>query len=210
MKTEIWDKVARPPKDALKQIKGGRLKGMTDINPQWRFQVMTELFGPCGIGWRFEVVNIWSEEGANAEKAAFALVNLFIKQDEKWSDAIPGVGGNSLIAKESAGLRTNDEAYKMAVTDALSTAMKAIGVGADIYAGRWDGSKYAEKEAPPTVKIDQKQKKAFYDQAIKCLEEGDEHGLKELWAEWGNEEKVVLWGMFNSQQRSTMKQMQGT
>ena len=41
---EIWNKVARPPKTALKQIKGGRLSGMTDISPQWRYEVLTEQF----------------------------------------------------------------------------------------------------------------------------------------------------------------------
>ena len=33
----------------------------------------------------------------------------------------------------------------MAVTDAFSTSLKMIGVAADIYAGRWDGSKYNEQ-----------------------------------------------------------------
>ena len=38
----------------------------------------------------------------------------------------------------------------MAVTDALSTALKMLGVAADIYSGRWDGSKFrdAESERP--------------------------------------------------------------
>ena len=34
----------------------------------------------------------------------------------------------------------------MAITDALSVAMKMIGVAADIYAGRWDGSRYNEQD----------------------------------------------------------------
>ena len=50
-----------------------------------------------------------------------------------------------LVEKEKAGLHFNDEAYKMAETDALSVAMKALGVGANIYSGMSDGSKYAPK-----------------------------------------------------------------
>ena len=38
----IYESLARPPKDALKEIGGGKLKGLTDINPQWRYKVMTE------------------------------------------------------------------------------------------------------------------------------------------------------------------------
>ena len=36
----------------LKRISGGSLNGMTDINPVWRFQALTEAFGPCGFGWK--------------------------------------------------------------------------------------------------------------------------------------------------------------
>ena len=61
-------------------------------------------------------------------------------------EPIVGVGGNHLVTKEKAGLRNNDECWKMAVTDALSVALKMLGVAADIYAGRWDGSKFRDEE----------------------------------------------------------------
>ena len=47
---KLWEAVKQPPASALKPIGGGRLKGMTDIKPQWRYLVMTEQFGPCGFG----------------------------------------------------------------------------------------------------------------------------------------------------------------
>ena len=56
-----------------------------------------------------------------------------------------------LVAQESSGLRASDEAYKMAITDALSVALKVLGVAADIYAGLWDGSKYLD-ELPQKIK----------------------------------------------------------
>jgi len=43
----------------------------------------------------------------------------------------------------------SDEAYKMAITDALSVALKALGVGSEIYRGRWDGSKYRDDTSAP-------------------------------------------------------------
>ena len=55
-----------------------------------------------------------------------------------------------MVVKESGGLHINDEAYKMAVTDALSVALKMLGVGADVYMGLYDGSKY--KDAPEPTK----------------------------------------------------------
>ena len=147
-----WEAVRTPPEEALKKITGGRLKGMTDIKPQFRYQVMTEVYGLCGIGWKYELVDRWLEDGSEGQKVAFAEVNLFIKVDGEWSDAIPGTGGSMLITKESAGLHTNDECYKMAMTDALSVAMTKIGVASDIYMGLWDGSKYKDK--PPEKRQD--------------------------------------------------------
>jgi hypothetical protein len=146
---ELWNKVKRPPLTALKQIGAGRLKGMTDINPQWRIEAITEHFGQCGIGWHYEIVRLWTEEGAQGELMGFAHINLYTHKDGKQSLPIVGVGGSALVAKETAGLRANDEGYKMAITDALSVAMKQLGFGSDIYMGRFDGSKYKDEAPAP-------------------------------------------------------------
>lgn len=151
MSTDIhqYHGLSQPPAWALKKIQGGRLTGMTDINPQWRIQAMTEAYGLCGVGWKFEVVAKWTEPGPEGQVFVFADVHLYVKVDGEWSDPIPGNGGNKLVEKESRGLHANDEAFKMAITDALSTAMKMIGVAADIYAGMWDGTKYKRGAEPP-------------------------------------------------------------
>jgi len=149
---EIYDALKQPPREALRTIQGGRLAGKTDINPQWRYKAMTEQFGVCGIGWKYEIVRVFSEPASESQVFAFAEVHLFIKQGDKWSDPIPGYGGSMLVEKERAGLHSSDEGYKMAITDALSTAMKMLGVAADIYAGLWDGTKY--RDAPQDEKKD--------------------------------------------------------
>ena len=52
-----------------------------------------------------------------------------------------------VCAKERSGMNCSDECYKMALTDALSVAAKALGVGADIY---WqaDATKYTADTTP--------------------------------------------------------------
>lgn len=162
----IYESLARPPKDALKEIGGGKLKGMTDINPQWRYKVMTEKFGLIGVGWKYEVQKLWTEQGAGGEVLAFAQVAVFVKDGENWSDPIEGIGGSKLVALEKERPVSNDEGYKMAVTDAFSTALKMLGVAADIYAGRWDGSKYrdAPDQLPPKA---QAVKDAFNGEVVK-------------------------------------------
>jgi len=144
---DIWNNVKTPPPEALKEIKGGRLNGMTDIRPQWRYEKITEQFGPCGIGWKFEVTKLWLEPCSDDQVAAFANINLYYKYDGEWSEPIPGNGGSMFIKKETRSMHSSDEVYKMAITDALGGAAKMIGVAADVYSGR---SKYSTP--PPSYK----------------------------------------------------------
>lgn len=138
---EIYEKVRQCPQNALKPIQAGRLKGKSDINPMWRIKALTELFGVCGIGWYYEINRQWQEVGANGEITAFCNISLYIKVNDEWSKPIQGTGGSMFIAKEKNGLYTSDECYKMALTDAISVACKALGVAADVY---WntDNTKY--------------------------------------------------------------------
>lgn len=143
----LYERLRSVPDNAKKPIKGGRLNGMTDISPMWRIKKLTEEFGPCGFGWKYTLDKQWVEVGADGVVMAFCNISLHIKQDGVWSDGIPGTGGASLVAKEKSGLYSSDEAFKMALTDALSVACKALGMGADVY---WDkDSKYDEPPAPP-------------------------------------------------------------
>ncbi|MCK4499913.1 hypothetical protein KAU11_05405, partial [Candidatus Babeliales bacterium] len=148
---KFWNQCNQPPSWALKKIQAGRLKGKSDISPQWRYQVLTEMFGPCGIGWKFTVDKLWTEPGSHEQVFAFAQISLFVKTEEQWSEPIPGAGGSMLVAKEKAGLYSSDEAYKMSITDALSTACKMLGIAADIYAGLFDGAKYANPHQPKSA-----------------------------------------------------------
>jgi hypothetical protein len=141
----IYNKVRSVPPEAQKKIGGGRLSGMTDINPMWRLKSLTEQFGICGIGWKYEITDKRLEKGAKEEIAAFVDINLYIKVDGEWSAAIPGTGGSSFVANESKGLYTSDECFKMALTDAISVACKALGFGADVYWDK-DRTKYTGNE----------------------------------------------------------------
>lgn len=146
----IYNKVREVPKNAQKTIGGGKLKGMTDINPQWRIQTLTEQFGPCGFGWYYEVTNKCIEYIGD-EACAFVDINLFINYNGEWSKPIPGSGGAKALAQEKNGPYVSDECYKMATTDAISVACKQLGIGADIYwaQGR---SKYSPEVAEETKK----------------------------------------------------------
>jgi len=144
---ELWEKVRSCPIEAQKKIGAGRLANMTDINPVWRIKTLTEQFGPCGQGWYAPITEKWIDEGAKGEKVVNVQIDLYVKKDGEWSKPIQGIGGSKLIESETAGLHTNDEAYKMAYTDALSVSCKALGLAADIYWDK-DKTKYTKSETP--------------------------------------------------------------
>jgi len=129
------------PEEAQKQFNNGSFSG-TDINPMWRIKKLTEMFGPCGVGWYYEVISERSEAILETVMAIVDL-NLYIKVDGEWSKPIFGTGGNTLIRTTKTGPKPSDEGYKMALTDALSVACKALGIGADIYFSK-DKTKYTQ------------------------------------------------------------------
>lgn len=137
---EIYNKFRVVPKEAQKPIESGRLKGKTDINPMWRIKMLTEQFGPCGLGWYIDIVDRWVEN-VNAQICVQVRIKLYVKYEEGWSDPIEGIGGSMLYGKGVGTDTISDEAYKMAYTDAISVACKALGMAADIYYEK-DSTKY--------------------------------------------------------------------
>lgn len=141
----------KPPEDALKSIGGGAK--LTDINPQWRVEIMTEIYGLCGIGWKYEVGEPLIQNAGN-DVMIFLPVSLYIKDNttKEWSAPITAYGGDFLVK----GNKGKEEGYKGCLTDALGKAMSYIGIASDIYRGCWDGSKYTTKSVvddgkPPAV-----------------------------------------------------------
>lgn len=156
---KIYESFRKVPNEAQREIEGGKLKGFTDINPMWRIKKLTELFGPCGIGWKAPILEKWTETGANGEVIANVKIGLSIKYQGVWSEPIDGIGGSMLINTEKSKLTSNDEAFKMAYTDALSVACKMLGGGADVYFEK-DRTKYDTEGDGTTPKTTQTQNKS--------------------------------------------------
>lgn len=75
-----YTKLATPPVSALGAIQGGRNKGKSDINPQWKYEAMTEVYGLCGLGWKFAIDETNIIDLPNGEKMIFMKVALHIKE----------------------------------------------------------------------------------------------------------------------------------
>lgn len=194
---KFYEELRKAPEEALKTIQAGRLKGMSDVNPMWRIKVMTQAFGVCGFGWKYEITNQWTEAYGNEVKV-FTNINLYINVDGEWSEPIPGTGGSSVVAAEHSGLYVSDEAYKMALTDALSVAMKALGVAADVYFradAKYD-TKYSQDEYVAQAKNETKKvEKKVEDKVEKKVEYDD--NLKKLISECTSSEAVgAIWNAY--------------
>ena len=145
---KIYEAGRAVPADAIKPIKGGKLMGMSNINPMWRIKKLTELFGVCGSGWGYRIM---SKDIYPCGEETIAIVDIILW----WMDGdkrceVEGTGGSKLIALEKGKPVANDEAFKMALTDAISVASKALGIGADVYWAE-DRTKYdlPEEESKP-------------------------------------------------------------
>lgn len=139
--TKLWDLLGRTDPSHTKAFtRGGGFKG-TAIKPMWSYRRMTEEFGPCGLGWGvgdpvFQVV-----PGCDGEVLVYCTASVWYRHEER-DCRVYGVGGDKVVNKFSSGLKSDDEAFKKAFTDAVTNALKLIGVGADVHMGMFDDNKY--------------------------------------------------------------------
>jgi len=139
-KTELWDRLGKTdPKHTSKFQRAGGFKG-TAIKPIYSIHRMTEEFGPCGAGWGINEPTFQLVHG-NDEVLVYCYVSIWHGTRD---NTVFGVGGDKAIGKNRNGAFTDDEAFKKAFTDAITNAMKYIGVSADVHMGLFDDSKYVE------------------------------------------------------------------
>lgn len=151
---KLYNALKNTEKEAQKKITGGRLNGFTDINPMYRIKKLTEQFGAYGEGWYFDItreeilqggISI-TDKGTLVEQKAFVDILLYYKlANGEWSKGLVGMGGASFVSNEKSGQYTNDECFKMALSDAIGGACKLLGMSADIYYSQ-DTSKYPTQE----------------------------------------------------------------
>jgi hypothetical protein len=139
----LWNKLKRTDPRATKPFtRSGGFRG-TQIDPAWRLQAMTEVFGPVGQGWGYEQLE-WTVQ----ERMVFACVRVWYRDPDTGERCFTGPqwGGTEMVRRRRDGSEEpNDEAFKMSVTDALGKCLLELGLAADIYLGLFDDSKYREE-----------------------------------------------------------------
>ena len=161
----LWNALGKTDPAHTKQFKrSGGFSG-TALKPIWVEKRLTELFGPCGIGWGTDEPSFRIVE-AGDEMLVYCTVRGWYLDNGTRAE-VYGVGGDKVVSKTKYGLSTDDEAFKKACTDAIGNAFKHVGVGADIHMGQFDDSKYvqavakefaANDEAAPVAEVAGKEK----------------------------------------------------
>lgn len=158
---DLWHSVERTDPAHTKPITGKAYSGNSP-KPHFIIFKATETFGPCGIGWGFEIIEEKLLEGAMLEPGFYEKIHMArIRVWYEWNGkrgTVEHVGQTVFSGRRSAGKPfTDEDAPKKSVTDGLIKALSMIGFAGDIFLGRYDDSKYvselkreiAEEKAPP-------------------------------------------------------------
>jgi len=133
----IWDRVCITPPEKTRPFYTSSNKFLTDVNPMWRVEKLTEVFGPCGYGWGYDIIERWKDTWGTSE-CCYVMLKLWYMQNGAKFCTGPQIGGTEV--KYSP-----DECWKMSITDALGKCAALLGVAADVYLGTFDTSKYRDK-----------------------------------------------------------------
>lgn len=151
---KIWNTFADIDPAYTKPITGKSYKG-TSPNPQYVIRCLTEIFGPVGKGFGWEVL----EDGFQPlgdEVLHWCRVRFW---HEDRANCFESYGQTKALMKTRNGLMSDEDAPKKSLTDAIVKAASHLGIAANIFLGRWDDQKYVatvnegfrDKEEPRTT-----------------------------------------------------------
>ena len=141
---KIWRALERTDPNFTKEVTYGRK--FTSINAQWQIMRVTEVLGPVGFGWGYDVVHdilVLSDRLT----LAFADVTIWWSDGENPKCVYGPVRGCTELYYEGKGGRmmVDDDAPKKAMTDALTKGLSHLGISADIFLGLWEDNKYVAR-----------------------------------------------------------------
>lgn len=153
-KMAIWEQVKVTDKTFTKTVNfDGR--DITSINGMYMVQRATELFGPIGKGWGYEVLVDRFDQGApilsNDGMAVLAHEVMHTLQIKLWyvhggkRNQVAHYGHTPYVSRTSYGKwKTDFDAPKKSLTDAIKKCLSMLGFCADVYLGMYDDATYLE------------------------------------------------------------------
>ncbi|MGJ5719700.1 hypothetical protein ACSBQN_03535 [Morganella sp. B601] len=165
----IWKQVQRTDPRFTKPLEGAGFQG-TSINSNYMFMRATEIFGPIGEGWGYEVVEEKFLDGKpltepvleNNKQIALRYLrdadgSLFCEQNHSikiqfWYRSKDGercyfesYGATPYRYQTQYGIKVDSEVIKKSLTDAIKKALSMLGFSSDVFMGMHDNPEYLIK-----------------------------------------------------------------
>ena len=133
-----WNRFADVDPKFTKPIVGKAYKG-TSPNPQYVIRCLTEMFGPVGQGFGWDVV---AEEFTPLGDEVLHWCRIRFWHTDR-TNAFDAYGQTKALMKlKSGGTMADEDAPKKSLTDAIIKAASQLGIAANIFLGRWDDQKH--------------------------------------------------------------------
>lgn len=139
----LWDRVCVTDPRAVKPITGKQYSGNSP-KPYWIVERLTDEFGPCGKGWGFTILNERMERLTETDVLHVAVLRFWYLLEGHRCELEQVGQTKAVYAKRDGSLLVDEDAPKKSVTDALVKCASYIGFAGDIFAGRWDDSRYVD------------------------------------------------------------------
>ncbi len=153
--TSLWELVCKTDPNHTKEFnRGGGFKG-TAINPTYQILKATEVFGPVGFGFGWNIDKEDYVPGADGDVNHVIRLDFWYRVTKQFVEMVPEAEGflgqtftvthfgqTIFVGKNKNGTFTDEEAPKKSLTDAISKCLSCLGFSADIHMGLYDSNKY--------------------------------------------------------------------
>lgn len=169
-----WNRFADIDPAFTKPITGKPYRG-TSPNPQYVIRCLTEMFGPVGSGFGWDVV---AEDFTPMGDEVLHWCRIKFWHTDR-ANTFDSYGQTKALMKTRNGMMLDEDAPKKSLTDAIIKAASHIGIAANIFLGRWDDQKYVAQVA---AEYQAEKAPGEIDQAVAILQSAPDVGaMTEAW-----------------------------
>ena len=150
----IWNQVAKTYPSSTKRVQSfGR--EFTAIDAYAQIKRATEVFGPVGESWGWDIKSIDHLGQSPHDVVVVSIVLWYVPEPEPSDSPFSGRRefasvGTAQLNMQPRGkdyIRTDADAAKKALTDAITKGLSYMGFNADVFFGAFDSNKYVEAMA---------------------------------------------------------------
>ena len=133
---QLWNSVCATDKAYMSKVSFGA-RSFNAIDPMYQIMKVTKAFGPVGGKWSYNVDYDYPTIGN------IMMVVAKVTVSTPHGTFGPVAGSRTFVNLDNKK-KSNDDAPKMALTDALTKAISHLGFDADVFLGKYDGNKYVQ------------------------------------------------------------------